>query len=281
MSPENNKSNTNNASSKKVTVTNDEEKCSDRDFYKKKSFDIIGNDNILRVELEQITPILHFQGGECNASLKSTELKPKLDKFLCNRCEKNLENYVLPSKNDDNNHKAYDYQMVINALNKDEKITSQRSLIKLYGPIGPKHPSEYDDQKYALSFYKAIRITIISQHKQLLKVIEKNIEEFFAISNFGARQNKGFGHFKVKGMSNEELEEKVKKYYKLNMNEYGLYNMVLSDPNDIMECLRKIKKFHELLKNKVLLEHKNQGQKNEKQLMEGYLKGGKKLKEYT
>ena len=36
----------------------------------------------INIELKQITPMLHFQGNETEATLRATELKPKLDRFI-------------------------------------------------------------------------------------------------------------------------------------------------------------------------------------------------------
>ena len=34
-------------------------------------------------ELKQWTPLIHFQSGQSGATLRTTEVKPKLDRFLC------------------------------------------------------------------------------------------------------------------------------------------------------------------------------------------------------
>lgn len=36
----------------------------------------------INIELKQVSPMLHFQGREDGATIRATELKPKLDRFI-------------------------------------------------------------------------------------------------------------------------------------------------------------------------------------------------------
>ena len=45
--------------------------------------------------LKQLSPMLHFQFGDRNATLRATELKPKLDRFIEKWMARNKRN--LPS----------------------------------------------------------------------------------------------------------------------------------------------------------------------------------------
>ena len=43
---------------------------------------------IIRRELEQQTPIIHFQHDQKGATLRATEVKPKLDRFILSKMGK-------------------------------------------------------------------------------------------------------------------------------------------------------------------------------------------------
>ena len=42
----------------------------------------------LTVTLKQHTPLIHFQPGQCGATLRASEVKPKLDKFILGKLSK-------------------------------------------------------------------------------------------------------------------------------------------------------------------------------------------------
>lgn len=41
----------------------------------------------LKYKLKQITPMIHFQADEVGATLRASEVKPRLDKFITDKCE--------------------------------------------------------------------------------------------------------------------------------------------------------------------------------------------------
>ena len=55
---------------------------------------------ILKYELVQQTPMIHFQHNETGACIRASELKPKLDRFLIKKYGRDkLENYFIDSTN--------------------------------------------------------------------------------------------------------------------------------------------------------------------------------------
>ena len=67
--------------------------------------------------LEQVTPMIHFQGGEKGAGIRGSDLKPRFDAFLSKYKGATLKEYSLPvnndGKEDTNIGLAFDYKVKI------------------------------------------------------------------------------------------------------------------------------------------------------------------------
>lgn len=158
--------------------------------------------------LEQVTPMIHFQGGEKGAGIRGSDLKPRFDAFLSKYKGATLKEYSLPvnndGKEDTNIGLAFDYKVKIkntdcNNLNSNyEKID--------FGAFFGKN------NNFKISFYKSIEIAFISPHKVLREKIKEYFPIFIAVNNFGFRNNKGYGHFKIKNTKDEDIIEAIKKY---------------------------------------------------------------------
>lgn len=174
----------------------------------------------LVIELKQHTPILHFQHGQQGATLRATEVKPKLDKFIHQVFERkklslNPDWLIGPDK------RALDYKMRIRLKGEGRQEFWVRSIsdkgIQAPNPIAIIKKSPYFAQmeadqdlkerfdfqqwntigKKGLLWHYPLEITIFSLHKDLLAELSKRIEDFFICTNFGTRSDKGFGSFTV------------------------------------------------------------------------------------
>jgi len=187
----------------------------------------------LNFKLKQHTPIIHFQHDQEGATLRASELKPKLDKFLIKKLaltkeiEKNGEQIIVPKKEYEHwfNNKeklSLDYKVGIEAK---ERRMELNNLIKLeiktkrnnrtgenevptnlpgfFGNMmkieefvsGKKNPKK-------VTFYSDISIYFTSftptiNNRILIEVIKEYFAEFLATTNFGTRQSKGFGSFYI------------------------------------------------------------------------------------
>ncbi len=145
----------------------------------------------LEFQLKQHTPLIHFQYKQAGATLRATELKPKLDRFIVKKLggkdkidkswfvneEKEALNYKVRIEADDVN---------LHEINKSDKIPLY------FGNMG----KEYDKNPKAFSFTENnIIVTIQSFQNELRKKIEQFFPYFIAETNFGTRQSKGFGSF--------------------------------------------------------------------------------------
>lgn len=190
---------------------------------------------IRKYSLKQITPMLHFQHDENGACIRSSELKPKLDKFLLSKPVKSSADNLIPNiwkqKGQD---KALNYKVFIipednskviksDTINRDIKIhsiskelTSEEKKAekkRINGEYSDKginglyfgNMVKYNEPNYNYKVRNTYKETVFYEHPITLKIvchlpkllehIDEYIEEFFAVTNFGTRQNKGFGSF--------------------------------------------------------------------------------------
>lgn len=164
----------------------------------------------LQFKLKQHTPIIHFQHNQHGATLRATELKPKLDRFLIEKLnltefktikgkEKEVpkEDYKKWFINQGKEHLALDYKVKINTTSTEiinTKIGSGRN--DAYATFFANMGGDYDDNPKSHSIANGIiEIEITCFITDLKNKIETNFKEFIFNTNFGTRQNKGFGSF--------------------------------------------------------------------------------------
>lgn len=149
--------------------------------------------------LEQITPMWHFQGDDPNCCLRATEVKPKLDKFII----KSLGEDNIPADwwIDKEHNSALNYKMRISC---DSART--RTLPDVDGkgkniyPIFFANMGDNQGQHKTLVMFSGVVISITSMVSGLLRYISESVvDDFFAAHSFGTRQDKGFGCFQRVG----------------------------------------------------------------------------------
>ena len=140
----------------------------------------------ITIKLKQHTPILHFQHelATDGATLRATELKPKLDKYL-------LANYeILPEwkigKTD-----ALDYKLKISVKGKNKKLKTYGNPPMFF--CEDKLPVKGDNEKEKADVTIEILCFIDGLQQCISKI--KNWNRFFFICNIGTRQSKGYGSF--------------------------------------------------------------------------------------
>ncbi|MBN3036603.1 MAG: hypothetical protein JW861_13535 [Bacteroidales bacterium] len=143
--------------------------------------------------LKQHTPLIHFQHDQLGATLRATELKPKLDHFIISFCKMNN----IPIMDE--------WKQV---WEKDKKSLKYKIKIELYEGAGIcwqecqgwgsffGHMGTGNHNKFKMSFVEgSLKMIIHSYSKGLLDLINENICSFFSIGGFGNRQSKGYGFF--------------------------------------------------------------------------------------
>ena len=170
----------------------------------------------LRVKLMQHTPLIHFQHDQDGATLRASEVKPKLDRYILSnltteqRTQGEREGWIKSEKD----RVWLDYKMRIEAEGRDRDVLLGVSEKKgkfitddfpfLLANMGGK---ETRDELMNLSIYSNVKMNVLIQSDCLSELIRNNIETFFATHNFGQRQTKGFGSFsvaKIKFDNNQE-----------------------------------------------------------------------------
>ncbi|MCD7837715.1 MAG: hypothetical protein LUG65_02235, partial [Clostridiales bacterium] len=184
--------------------------------------------------IRQVTPIIHFQFDEAGATLRATELKPKLDRFLCGRYRAE-QGKTVPKAwqivdapgNDGRSgyyHLNYKAQVFVNGT--PEIIPENHTYLKFnrktgqeiekvdrhfpmyFGNMGnddAKAPKESGENKRGdkhgvfcpegLTLKITCLISDKARREALLTFIGDNLELFFLTHNFGTRQTKGYGGF--------------------------------------------------------------------------------------
>ncbi len=148
----------------------------------------------LSVILKQQTPMIHFQSGEEGATIRGSDLKPRLDKFL-----------GYDSKNKETSYKvkiSTEFTQKVSFFNKS--ISSDENMKKMFFTANPKK------QLFKYTIYKKIELEFFSFNKNVLEKIRKNIEFFFVLNNFGKRQTKGFGGFTVDSYSYSDKGNRIR-----------------------------------------------------------------------
>lgn len=177
---------------------------------------------VLKVTLKQHTPLIHFQPNEPGATLRVSEVKPKLDKYIIEKVGGG--NYEAVKERVKINHKdwfgkkkniyALNYKMSIVpnpgskvVLSSIEGFFGYRNSKKnhrapipapmFFGNLNGKENSKEDFTTKVFSICDKLSLTIVCYHEELLKVIVQHIYMFFLNTNFGTRQTKGYGSFSI------------------------------------------------------------------------------------
>lgn len=163
----------------------------------------------LEIKLKQHTPLIHFQHDQEGATLRASEVKPKLDKFILGKLtpeekEQGEREGWIKSKN---GKTWLDYKMKIEDsyistwdMTRDTGRTNQRnrpivdSMPLFFGNMHNRNEIGYVPKKMVFSSVPII-VTFFSINDALLEEIKKNLNTFFILHNFGTRQSKGFGSF--------------------------------------------------------------------------------------
>ena len=167
---------------------------------------------IKRYTLIQQSPMIHFQHNQDGATLRATEVKPKLDAFLRKKLgEDALRKWFVKDT------KALNYKL------RFKRITDNPPIRVGYykDNMGNRH-TEYDiffgnvGGKNIQALKNNVEMTVVCTVTELSALIDSYVGEFFAVSAFGTMSGKGFGCFKVKEkpMTEQAIAEALK-------NEYG------------------------------------------------------------
>jgi len=164
----------------------------------------------LSVMLKQHTPMIHFQCNQKGATLRATELKPKLDKFI-----KNDLKIIAPE--------IYcKYKDIIDEYFSIEDNIQSPYKIKIFGEIDRIkciNRMPYFGEGHAVEFKNGqIKLNVFSFNKDIIELIKEIIPYVFLFNNFGTRQNKGFGSFTVESINDTPIDLNYDEIFKKKGN---------------------------------------------------------------
>lgn len=182
----------------------------------------------LTVKLECHAPMLHFQGHLSGVTLRASEVKPKLDRFLIDQVgEQRLENCFLGDK------KALNYKLSFLDTSPDFSEINKKSKSLMY--YGNSHTTKL--------VTTSPQLQIICFDQLLQEIILEYLESFFIVTNFGTVQGKGYGSFTVGRPSEAKVIKTLMEVYSLDK----IYRMAGFDSSD--QALEQIKNFYQLTKS--------------------------------
>lgn len=166
----------------------------------------------LIIKLRQHTPLIHFQHDQDGATLRASEVKPKLDKFIIEKTQTDSisSNWFTGKKEEERKSLAYKIRITPVGVQKhkemiflkkgekdgEETLLSDR-FPSYFGNLMSLEEFENGKPYKKTSFYDEIEIEIFTYDESLRNKIKEVITGFFWSNNFGTRQSKGFGSFTV------------------------------------------------------------------------------------
>lgn len=171
----------------------------------------------LTITLKQHTPLIHFQHDQENATLRASEVKPKLDRFILTKLGKGDYNAGVSEAKDRNwlvgkgEYPALDYKMRIipqekiadmhlnSYRNNKGKWTTEKFPLLLANMGG----QDNRDGLMNLVMHRSNIMFLHCRNNKLYDELEVQIPYFIENTNFGQRSNKGFGSFTVKSIEND------------------------------------------------------------------------------
>jgi CRISPR/Cas system CMR-associated protein Cmr1 (group 7 of RAMP superfamily) len=220
------------------------------------------SDYKLEFKLKQHTPIIHFQHNQHGASLRASELKPKLDKFILRKLgeeklganrtsDEYYEEGIKIAKQKKwligkGEHPALDYKVKVKAieeLDNYKMIVSQNRQQKWqtsYPTFFANMGKDNKDELVNFTLYKDVDIRAICFIEGLKDKIKELFADFLFVTNFGTRQSKGFGSFYLE--NTENLNSDIP-YLKININQ------------NINDVFNVINYYHQRLKSGVNLSY--------------------------
>lgn len=165
----------------------------------------------LTVKLKQHTPLIHFQHYQENPTLRASEVKPRLDRYILETlgdgdyrtgCEKASERGWIIGEN------ALNYKLRIRPCNK-VNIALDSKFPLVLSNMGNKNKDSV-----GFSMYESVELSFLFFNcEELCSLIKRYIIQFFAYNNFGQRSSKGFGSFTVIKIDGEEIKWKHSEIY--------------------------------------------------------------------
>ena len=187
----------------------------------------------LIVELKQHTPIIHFQAHQKGATLRGSEIKPLINKYL----EKKYHNK---------------YQIKVSLYNSRNAREPDRNNLLFFGNQGItnelKKKKTLEDQDITLEIETYF-------DEELKKKIAAILPVALALNNFGNRKNKGTGCYFPVEKSRYDFENILKEHV-CKKNQHKVFYWDWVNNKDIYNVIYSIRLFYSLLKSGITIKSK-------------------------
>ncbi len=146
----------------------------------------------------QETPMIHFESKLQGATIRGTELRPKIEEFVRKYGKQILSEYstdipVLFKDRDETTPSEYK----IRVISENQDSLNINKKLSFMGNMGIKD----EEKKYKAVLAKGcIQVDVFSFNKKIVEILKKVIPYVFLVENFGMSQSKGFGSFTAKEM---------------------------------------------------------------------------------
>ncbi|MFN8304378.1 MAG: hypothetical protein U0U46_17955 [Saprospiraceae bacterium] len=158
--------------------------------------------------LKQETPIIHFLHDQPGATLRATELKPKLDRLILAELGRSAIRQEWISSDGANGHISLDYKISIRPTGKSYpvKLDSEPKLDRETGKdkyetrayphlLANMGGKDYQEDLKNLVLYDGVELVIRTWHDELQTHLKRFLPILLLKTNFGNRGSKGFGSF--------------------------------------------------------------------------------------
>lgn len=207
----------------------------------------------LTVKLKQHTPLIHFQHYQEGATLRASEVKPRLDRYIletlgngnykdgCDLADKN--GWIIGEN-------ALNYKMRIvpesqieisdiNKLNNNGKLTPYPAY---FANMNTDYNDNLNHKKFSFCENISLELKFFNTQKSLglIDYIAQKglLASFFMINNFGARSSKGFGSFYIDEEDDLYYEPKSKNQFKIKANNNRSFKEVFEQIDLFYKSLR-------------------------------------------
>lgn len=232
-------------------------------------------------QLQQHTPLLHFQYHHDGACLRATEVKPRVDQYIiekltgltgeaaANRFKETHPGWLVGHGKAE--HVALDYKMQIKAIpdehgkytTKEYLVASsvaKRTRVQLEGQgvdlltFAPYFADNERIKNMKLDearrgvVYHNIQLSVICLNQNLLNELRESLPYVFAHHNFGLRGSKGFGCFTVAATGKTEFESMILQHAEYRQGVF-VYNVPTNPRRRLTDIFRKIDQEYKILKS--------------------------------
>lgn len=202
----------------------------------------------LKFSLKQVTPMIHFQDDD-EATIRATELKPKLDRFILSWLAYEKEEKKWTKQKIDSEAKmlkqtvkdlkdkawlvdqyqvhqyhALNYKMRIKAENKVNRDFRYGNAVYILNKGKYKSSNK---GKYKSSFYSKIIIDITCFNQELANRIKELLPILIDLTAFGLQQSKGYGNFRVSKINNQDYKDNIENNLLKAINHFKSENILV------------------------------------------------------